>query len=80
MSLTIFEALRESHCIQCDRSTAAWQMNAVELSHTVRHHFNEEERGFFQQAGRILTEKQQSNPARRYLRDLKLMKKVLVIG
>ena len=63
-----------------DKSTAAWQKKAVELSHTVRHHLKEEERGFFQQAGKILTEKQKTTLAGKYLRDLKRMKKVLSGG
>ncbi len=60
-----------------DKSTAAWQKKAVELSHKVRHHLKEEEHGFFQQAGKILTEKQKSTLAGKYLRNLKRMKKVL---
>lgn len=60
-----------------DKSTAAWQKKAVELSQTVRHHLKEEERGFFQQAGKILTDKQKISLAGKYGRDFKRMKKVL---
>lgn len=60
-----------------DKSTATWQAKAVELSQTVRHHLKEEERGFFQQAGKILTDQQKTALAGKYLRDLKRMKKVL---
>jgi hypothetical protein len=60
-----------------DKSTAAWQKKAVELGQTVRHHLKEEERSFFQQAGKILTDKQKVALAGKYRRDLKRMKKVL---
>lgn len=60
-----------------DKSTAAWQKKALELSHTVRHHLKEEERGFFQQAGKILTATQKTALAGKYLRDFRRMKKKL---
>lgn len=60
-----------------DKSSTEWQNKSVELSRVVRHHLKEEERGFFQQAGKILTEKQKVALAGKYQRDLKRMRKVL---
>lgn len=60
-----------------DKSTAAWQEKARELSHTVRHHLKEEEKGFFQQAGKILTAAQKLQLAGKYRRDFERMKKKL---
>lgn len=60
-----------------DKSTESWDEQAAELSRTVRHHLKEEERRFFQQAGKILTDKQKTSLAGKYLRDLERMRRVL---
>jgi hemerythrin superfamily protein len=60
-----------------NKSTTSWQSKAKELGHTVRHHLKEEERGFFQQAGKILSDKQKISLASKYLRDLNRMRKKL---
>lgn len=63
-----------------DKSTPDWQEKAVKLSHDVRHHLKEEEKGFFQQAGKILSDKQKTALAGKYERDFKRMKKKLAAG
>ncbi|MBN9412210.1 MAG: hemerythrin domain-containing protein [Burkholderiales bacterium] len=45
---------------------AAWMEHAKKLAHKVNHHLEEEERKFFQQAGKVLTERQKTDLARVY--------------
>lgn len=63
-----------------DKASAEWQEKAKKLSHEVRHHLKEEERGFFQQAGKILTDQQKQTLAGKYERDFQRMKKKLAAG
>jgi hypothetical protein len=57
-------ALKEHHEIEelcddlsvADKDTAAWLAKAKELAHEVRHHLKEEERKFFQVAGKQIAE------------------------
>ena len=60
-----------------DKGSAAWLRRARELSTCVRHHLDEEEQGFFQLAGRLLTATQKTRLAKRYLTDLARMRKLL---
>ena len=60
-----------------DKGTDDWLTGAKALSDKVRHHLKEEERGFFQVSGKILTEKQKSTLARKYLADFERMKRRL---
>lgn len=53
----------------------AWGEKAKALAHEVRHHLKEEERGFFQVSGKILTDAQKAQFGRRYLADYERMKK-----
>jgi hypothetical protein len=55
----------------------AWSEKAKALAHEVRHHLKEEEHGFFQVSGKILTAAQKQRLARQYLRDYTRMKKKL---
>jgi hypothetical protein len=48
-------------------SNPGWLVIAKKLSETVHHHLKEEEHGFFQQAGKILTERQKAELAQQYL-------------
>ncbi|RYL29460.1 hemerythrin domain-containing protein [Acinetobacter piscicola] len=48
-------------------SNPGWLAIAKKLSETVHHHLQEEEHGFFQQAGKILDEKQKQSLAKQYL-------------
>ncbi len=52
-----------------------WLALAKKLSEVVHHHLKEEEHGFFQQAGKILDEKQKVNLAKEYLKEYKKYKK-----
>lgn len=54
-----------------------WALAARELAKAVRHHLEEEERGFFQLSGRILTDRQKVTLAGRYRRDYERMKRRL---
>lgn len=53
----------------------AWGEKARELAHEVRHHLEEEERGFFQVSGKILTAAQKQRLGAQYLRNYAQMKK-----
>lgn len=52
-------------------SNPHWLVKVKELVHTVQHHLDEEEHGFFQQAGKILTAEQKSKLAQQYLNEYK---------
>ena len=56
-------------------SNPGWLAIAKKLSETVHHHLQEEEHGFFQQAGKILDEKQKESLAKQYLAEYKKYKK-----
>ena len=53
----------------------AWMEAAAELCRRVRHHLKEEERKFFQVAGRELSDRQKATLARRYRSDLIAMRR-----
>ncbi len=77
-------ALSEHHQIEelCedlsvpDKMTAQWLETAKKLNKKVRHHLKEEERKFFQAAGKVLSEPSKSTLAKRYLRDLIRMRRL----
>lgn len=78
-------ALAEHHdideCVE-DLSDAeyeggSWQAKAKKLSHEVHHHLKEEETKFFQMSGKILTDAQKTQLAKKYLADYERMKKKL---
>lgn len=48
-------------------SNSGWLAIAKKLTETVHHHLQEEEHGFFQQAGKILDDKQKESLAKQYL-------------
>ncbi|HZF79933.1 MAG TPA: hemerythrin domain-containing protein [Rubrivivax sp.] len=78
-------ALAEHHDIEeyCedlsvrDKSGDAWLDTAKKLSAKVRHHLKEEEKKFFQVAGRILSDPQKVLLARRYEKDVIRMRRKL---
>lgn len=57
-----------------DPEHAEFQDAASDLGVAVAHHLKEEERGFFQLSGRILTEKQKVTLAKRYVADYERLK------
>ena len=69
-------AIAEHHAIDelvedleaADPATSAWLAIAKKLGDKVLHHLEEEERRFFQMAGKLLTDKQKSSLARDYLK------------
>ena len=54
---------------QTDASSPNWLKLAKELSELVHHHLKEEEQGFFQLAGKILSDKQKSSLVKPYVKD-----------
>lgn len=52
-----------------EQSSPAWLVKAKLLADKVHHHLKEEEQKFFQQAGKILTEKQKTDLADKYLKE-----------
>ncbi|ANF82639.1 hemerythrin [Acinetobacter sp. NCu2D-2] len=57
-------------------SNPGWLAIAKKLSETVHHHLEEEEHGFFQQAGKILEDKQKESLAKKYQTEYKKYKKL----
>ena len=55
-------------------SNSGWLAIAKKLSETVHHHLKEEEQGFFQQAGKILEDKEKEFLAKKYLKEYKKYK------
>ena len=56
-------------------SNPSWLAIAKKLSDKVHHHLKEEEHGFFQQAGKILEDKQKMSLAQQYLAEYKKYKR-----
>ncbi|MDY6449367.1 hemerythrin domain-containing protein [Acinetobacter faecalis] len=56
---------------ETDFSNTGWLAVAKKLSETVLHHLEEEEHSFFQQAGKILDDKQKETLAKKYLTEYK---------
>ena len=52
---------------ETEMSNTGWLAVAKQLSEKVHHHLKEEEHGFFQQAGKILSESQKQSLAKQYL-------------
>ena len=52
-----------------EMSQPSWLMIAKKLSEKVHHHLQEEEHGFFQQAGKILDDQQKEVLAQQYLKE-----------
>lgn len=60
---------------ELEMSSPSWLVKAKKLVETVLHHLDEEEHGFFQQAGKILTDKEKTNLAKQYLAEYQKYKK-----
>ena len=54
-----------------DMSSAAWLSAAKELEHKVLHHLEDEEKEFFQLAGKVFDEEQKSSLSNDYLKYVK---------
>ncbi|AMW77739.1 hemerythrin [Acinetobacter sp. TGL-Y2] len=57
-------------------SNPGWLAIAKKLSETVHHHLQEEEHGFFQQAGKILEDKEKESLAKKYQKEYSKYKKI----
>ena len=57
-----------------DPTTQGWLTRAKALCNKVNHHLDEEENGFFQQSGKILSEAQKKKLAKDYLADYNRLK------
>lgn len=53
-----------------DYDSPAWLTHMKSLAHKVEHHLDEEEHEFFQQAGKVLSEKQKENLAQEYEQEM----------
>ena len=62
---------------EMELSNPSWLAVAKKLFDTVHHHLQEEEHGFFQQAGKILSAEQKESLAQQYLAEYKKYKKAL---
>lgn len=60
---------------EMELSNPSWLAIAKKLFDTVHHHLQEEEHGFFQQAGKILSAEQKESLAQQYLAEYKKYKK-----
>ncbi len=58
-----------------NKRTASWLKKARELSERVHHHLHEEERKFFQLAGKLISDRSKLTLGRRYLKDLVRMRR-----
>jgi hypothetical protein len=61
---------------ETELSSPSWLAIAKKLSETVHHHLKEEEHGFFQQAGKILDDKQKESLAKKYQTEYQKYKKL----
>lgn len=60
---------------ELEMSNSGWLNKAKKLVETVLHHLDEEEHGFFQQAGKILSDKEKTSLAKQYLKEYEKYKK-----
>ena len=60
---------------ETELSNPGWLSIAKKLADLVHHHLKEEEHGFFQQAGKILSESQKTSLAAQYAKEYKKYKK-----
>ena len=60
---------------ELEMSNSGWLNKAKKLVETVLHHLDEEEHGFFQQAGKILSDKEKISLAKQYLKEYDKYKK-----
>ena len=65
---------------ETDFSNPGWIAIAKKLSDKVHHHLKEEEHSFFQQAGKILEQKQKESLAQQYLAEYKKYKNLTKDG
>ena len=60
---------------ETEMSSPSWLGIAKQLSETVHHHLQEEEHKFFQQAGKILADKEKETLGKKYLAEYRKYKK-----
>ena len=54
-----------------DLSSPSWLVNLKKLKHLVEHHLEEEEKTFFQLAGKVMTETEKKTLAKKYEEEMK---------
>lgn len=64
---------------ETDMSSPSWLAIAKQLSDVVHHHLKEEEHKFFQQAGKILDDKQKEKLGQQYLKEYAKYKKAELV-
>ena len=55
-----------------DFSSSSWLIHLKELKHLVEHHLEEEEKIFFQLAGKVMTEEQKKTLAKKYEQEMEV--------
>ncbi|MGJ8664861.1 MAG: hemerythrin domain-containing protein [Patiriisocius sp.] len=55
---------------ESDMDTSAWLANLKALDHQVRHHLEDEEKAFFQLAGKVFSEAQKTSLAKEYNKEM----------
>lgn len=62
---------------EADMDSAAWLAHLKSLDHQVRHHLEDEEKAFFQLAGKVFSEKQKTELAKKYNAEMETHRKEL---
>ena len=60
---------------EADMDSAAWLAHLKSLDHQVRHHLEDEEKAFFQLAGKVFSEQQKLDLAKAYNKEMNVQRK-----
>ncbi len=60
---------------EADMDSAAWLAHMKALDHQVRHHLEDEEKSFFQLAGKVFSESQKTSLATAYNKEMEIQRK-----
>jgi hemerythrin-like domain-containing protein len=62
---------------EADMDSSAWLAHLKALDHQVRHHLEDEEKSFFQMAGKVFSENQKTELAKKYNSEMEAQRKEL---
>ena len=62
---------------EAEMDSSAWLAHMKSLDHQVRHHLEDEEKSFFQLAGKVFSEKQKTTLAKEYQKEMEAQRKEL---
>tara|TARA_R100000935_G_scaffold26814_1_gene46917 strand:- start:118122 stop:118562 length:441 start_codon:yes stop_codon:yes gene_type:complete len=60
---------------ESDMDSSAWLAHLKALDHQVRHHLEDEEKSFFQMAGKVFSETQKKELAKKYTTEMEVQRK-----